>query len=77
MTGHPRFGILLAAGLLSVAIAVGCSSSSNTSNNATAAPATAAGAPAAAQERGGQEETGPYELVENWPQAACRMAPTA
>src|SRR5262245_21782073 len=28
----------------------------------------AVASPAAAQEKGGQEEFGPYELVENWPQ---------
>src|SRR5215475_4005298 len=30
--------------------------------------AVATAAPAAAAEKGGQEEFGPYELVENWPQ---------
>jgi Spy/CpxP family protein refolding chaperone len=54
MTRESSFRILLAAGLLSVAIAVGCSSQPNPGANAPAAPATAV-----AQEKGGQEETGP------------------
>jgi hypothetical protein len=46
-----------------VVVAVGCSSNGNGNGNA-AAPAAAA----PAQERGGQDEFGPYEVVENWPQ---------
>ena len=58
MTREHPFRILLAAGLLCVAIAVGCSSQPSPGTNAPVGPATAA-----AQEKGGQEETGPYELV--------------
>ena len=55
---------VLAGGVLCVALAAGCNTSSSTNS---AAPAAAA-APAASQEKGGQEETGPYEVVANWPQ---------
>ena len=54
---------------LSCAIATllaGCSAPATTSASAPAASAQSA--PAASQEKGGQEEFGPYELVENWPQ---------
>ena len=61
MTQDRSFRILLAIGLLSAAIAVSCTSSTST----TSAPAAAA--PAVAQEKGGQEETGPYEIVPDWP----------
>ena len=69
MTRESSFRILLAAGLLSVAIAVGCSSQPNPGANAPAAPATAV-----AQEKGGQEETGPYELVPDWPKPLADAA---
>src|SRR6266705_5664200 len=62
MTRDRSFRILLAVGLLSAAIAVGCTSPSSTTSSAPAATA-----PAAAQEKGGQEETGPYEVVADWP----------
>src|SRR6187549_477453 len=61
MTRERPLRIWLAAGLLSVAIAVGCSAQPSPGTNAPAGPAAAA-----AQERGGQEETGPYELVSDW-----------
>src|SRR5712691_13528707 len=62
MTRDRSFRILLAAGLLSAAIAAGCTSPSRTTSIAPAAAA-----PAASQEKGGQEETGPYEVVADWP----------
>src|SRR2546425_8923106 len=61
MTRDRSFRILLAAGLLSAAIAAGCTSPSSTTSSAPAA------APAVAQEKGGQEETGPYEIGPDWP----------
>jgi hypothetical protein len=51
---------------LVAALLAGCSAPATTS--ASAPDASAQAAPAAAQEKGGQEEFGPYELVENWPQ---------
>jgi len=58
--------MLLSLGLLGSVTFAGCSSSpaSSTDPSATAPAA----APAASADRGGQEEFGPYELVENWPQ---------
>jgi DNA-binding beta-propeller fold protein YncE len=56
--------ILLAAVVVAAAVAVGCSSQSTPGANGPAGPATAA---AATQEKGGQEETGPYEVVPDWP----------
>src|SRR5690349_8743873 len=47
-------------------IAVACDAGTNP--EAAQAPAAAASTAPAAGERGGQEEFGPYELVENWPQ---------
>ena len=67
MTRDRSFRILLAIGLLSAAIAVSCTSSSNN-------PETAAAAPAVAQEKGGQEETGPYEPVPDWPKPLADAA---
>jgi sugar lactone lactonase YvrE len=49
----------LLLGTLSFALLCACSESSATKSD---------GTPEASQERGGQEEFGPYELVENWPQ---------
>ncbi len=60
------FTILLSIGLLGPVAFAGCNSSP-TSSASSSATATAA-APAASVEKGGQEEYGPYELVENWPQ---------
>jgi hypothetical protein len=54
--------ILLVIGLAALAVLVSCSSPSNDSTPAATA------APNASQEKGGQEEFGPYELVQNWPQ---------
>ena len=51
-------------GLLACAILVGCNAQSESKSSAAAAIPAAA----AAQDKGGQEEFGPYELVENWPQ---------
>src|SRR6059036_3535287 len=48
--------------LLAAAILIGCTAPAST-NSASAVPAAAV-----TQEKGGQEEFGPYELVENWPQ---------
>jgi len=48
--------------LVAAAILIGCTAPAPT-NSASAVPGAAA-----AQEKGGQEEFGPYELVENWPQ---------
>src|SRR5436189_166744 len=62
--------MVVAAGLLSVAAAVGCSSPSTPAANAPVGPATAA----AAQEKGGQEETGPYEIVPDWPKPLADAA---
>jgi len=60
------FTILLSIGLLGPLAFAGCNSSPTSSNSSSAtAPAAA---PAASVEKGGQEEYGPYELVENWPQ---------
>ncbi len=47
-------------------ILAGCGTPSATSASAPAAAAQ--NAPAASQQKGGQEEFGPYEVVENWPQ---------
>jgi hypothetical protein len=71
MTRERPFRILLAAGLLSVAIAVGCSSQPSPGTNAPAGPATAAAA-----EKGGQEETGPYDWCRTGP-SRLRTPPTA
>jgi hypothetical protein len=61
----PRtFAFLPALSVSCLVVFAGCSSSSSTSSSAPAAAA----APAVAQERGGQEETGPYEVVPDWPQ---------
>src|SRR5258708_2616704 len=54
--------ILLVIGLAALAVLVGCSAPSNDSTPAASA------APGASLDKGGQEEFGPYELVENWPQ---------
>ena len=51
-------------GLLACAILVGCNAQSESKSSAAAAIPAAA----AVQDKGGQEEFGPYELVENWPQ---------
>src|SRR6187431_1098902 len=56
------FGLLAAI----AAVAPGCGSTNDGPETAIAAPAAA---PAQTDtERGGQEEFGPYEVVENWPQ---------
>src|SRR5204863_5056273 len=52
---------LMLVALLAAAILIGCTAAPT--NSASAVPGAAA-----AQEKGGQEEFGPYELVENWPQ---------
>ena len=54
--------ILLVIGLAALAVLVSCSAPSNDSTPAATA------APGASLDKGGQEEFGPYELVENWPQ---------
>src|SRR6059036_29975 len=54
--------ILLVIGLVALAVLVSCSAPSNDSTPAATA------APGASLDKGGQEEFGPYELVENWPQ---------
>ena len=69
MTRERPLRIVLAAGLLSVAIALGCSSQPGPGTTAPAGPATAV-----AQDRGGQEETGPYELVPDWPKPLADAA---
>ena len=69
MTRDRSFRILLAIGLLSAAIAVSCTSSSSSPENASATAA-----PAATQEKGGQEETGPYEIVPDWPKPLADAA---
>jgi hypothetical protein len=53
----------LAALVLAPVGLVGCGSPASNAETASTAPAAAA-----SQERGGQEEFGPYEVVENWPQ---------
>src|SRR5512132_832957 len=60
------FTMLLAATVLVSALLFASSSARTVS--ADESTATVAAAPALAQEKGGQEEFGPYELVENWPQ---------
>src|SRR5438093_7505637 len=55
-----KFWFLLLA-ILATALLAGCSAPPST-ESASATPA------AVSQEKGGQEEFGPYELVENWPQ---------
>ena len=52
-------------GLIAMLLA-GCSAPATTSASAPAASAQSA--PAASPDKGGQDEFGPYELVENWPQ---------
>jgi hypothetical protein len=60
--GIRRLAILLAfGGVLAVA---GCAGQENGNGNGNGEAAAAVAAPA---ERGGQEEFGPYELVQNWP----------
>src|SRR4026207_2513014 len=51
-------------GILICAVLIGCTppSESKSASDKAAQPA------ALGQEKGGQEEFGPYELVENWPQ---------
>src|ERR1041385_2234726 len=67
MTVDPSVRLLVAAGLLSAALAIGWSPPSNSAGTPPAGPASAAASPAAAQEKGGQEEFGPYEPVRDWP----------
>ena len=50
--------------ILALVVLTGCSATSESKS----APAAAIPAAAVSQEKGGQEEFGPYELVENWPQ---------
>jgi hypothetical protein len=49
-------------GLLACAMLTGCNAKSESTSVTVTTPA------AASQEKGGQEEFGPYELVDNWPQ---------
>jgi hypothetical protein len=62
-----RWAVTLAITLAASASA-GCNAPVGTSASATAAASAQASAPMAQPEKGGQEEFGPYELVENWPQ---------
>jgi len=62
MKGEPAMRVFL--GILLCAVLVGCNVSSETKS----ASATAIQPAAVPQEKGGQEEFGPYELVQNWPQ---------
>ena len=56
-----------ATGLLACALLVGCETPA-ANPEAASSQSTAAPAPAPSAEKGGQEEFGPYEVVENWPQ---------
>jgi len=47
---------------------VGCGSPTSSPETTAAAPATQTTQATASQDRGGQEEFGPYEVVDNWPQ---------
>ena len=58
------FTILLALVLSASALLSGCASPAASPETVSAAAAPAVGA----GQKGGQEEFGPYELVENWPQ---------
>lgn len=51
----------LGLSIVAIAIAAGCNSADSSPETVTAATAPAA------QERGGQEEFGPYEIVDDWP----------
>ena len=65
---QPRWALRSAItlpGLIAMLLA-GCNAPATTSASAPAASAQPAAA--ASPEKGGQEEFGPYELVENWPQ---------
>ena len=58
-------GIPLALALFTSAAIAGCGSPEQEPESTNAATSAA---PATSSERGGQEEFGPYEVVENWPQ---------
>ena len=52
------------AALIASVVFASCESPANSGATVSAAGA----GPAAAQEKGGQEEFGPYQVAENWPQ---------
>ena len=54
--------VLVSVGLLASATLIGCSAPASAPETTSAAPA------APPQERGGQDEFGPYEVAQNWPQ---------
>ena len=65
---RPSLGWCLMLAVAASMATVGCSGQGTGSETVSAAQATPATPTNATAEKGGQEEFGPYELVDNWPQ---------